>query len=72
MPTKTDPTGSHPKPLLLSRKQTAAVLAGISVWTVDDLVRAGKLTAKKLGARVVFDADEVARFANELPAWEPK
>jgi len=70
MPTQSDRISVLPTPVLLSRKQAAQVLS-INIDTLDRLVRAGKISAKKMGRLVKFDAAELQRFANELPAWEP-
>lgn len=71
MPSPSPKTTVLPEPVLLSKRQAAHALA-ISIWTLDELVRAGQLAAKKLGSRVVFDPDEIRRFADNLPAWEPR
>lgn len=39
----------------LSRKQAAAAL-GVSLPTLDRQVREGRITPKRLGTRIVFDA----------------
>jgi hypothetical protein len=55
-----------------TRDNLAQLLGGISVFKLDQLMRAGEIEAKVIGKRVVFDLDEVRRFAKELPSWEPK
>lgn len=48
-------------PILLSRKKTAALL-GISIGTVDALVRKGQLEPVRLGRRVLFRRDAIERL----------
>lgn len=59
-------------PLLLDKETTAQMLGGISVYKLDELVRAGRISAKQIDRRVVFEVDEVRRFAAECPSWEPR
>lgn len=47
-------------------------LGDISQDKLMDLVRAGRLNAKQLDARVVFEVSELQRFVDELPSWEPR
>ncbi|WP_232002805.1 helix-turn-helix domain-containing protein [Mycobacterium sp. 1245801.1] len=60
------------EPELLSKKDAAQALAGMSTRELDRYVRRGAITPRMLGSRVVFTRDEVRRFATELPTWEPK
>jgi hypothetical protein len=82
------PKGAPPIPLLfkpthaavnvnvepvLADKQTACnILAGICPRALMQLVAEGRLNARKLGSRTVFEVDELRRFAASLPSWEPK
>ena len=51
--------------LLYGRKETAAML-GISLVTLDRLLRTGKgPRAKRIGSRVLFSQPELARFTGE-------
>ncbi|AER47614.1 hypothetical protein DS6A_60 [Mycobacterium phage DS6A] len=59
-------------PVLLNKRDAAAALGGISIRRLDTLVRDGRLTPVMLGATVMFTPAELARFADELPSWEPK
>jgi hypothetical protein len=69
---KTEPVDISVEPVLLDKEATAQLLGGISVFKLDQLMKAGEIEAKVIGKRVVFDLDEVRRFAKELPSWEPK
>jgi hypothetical protein len=33
---------------------------------------AGRINAQLVGKKIVFRPDELRRYANELPSWEPK
>lgn len=59
-------------PVLVDKETAAQLLGRISEFKLDELLRAGRITAKRIDKRVVFDVDEVRRFAKDLPAWEPK
>ena len=48
--------------VLLSRAEVARRLGGASTAHVDDLIRAGKLVAHKLGNRVVIRQSDLARY----------
>ena len=62
---------NSPAPLLVRRTEAARLLA-LSVTEVDDLRRAGKLMAKKLGSKVLIPMSELERYANSLPWIDPK
>jgi excisionase family DNA binding protein len=49
------------EPLLIS-KRTAATLLGISIGTLDRLVRQGKLRAIRIGRRVLFKRASLENF----------
>lgn len=53
-------------------KNTACAMLGIAERMLMQLVRDGKLNAKKLGIRTVFDVADLKAFAAKLPSWEPK
>ncbi|MCV7285343.1 helix-turn-helix domain-containing protein [Mycolicibacterium wolinskyi] len=59
-------------PALLNKRDACKYLGGISERTLMEHVYAGRLNAKKLGARVVFEVAELRRFVAELPSWEPQ
>ncbi|MCV7060280.1 helix-turn-helix domain-containing protein [Mycolicibacterium vaccae] len=58
----------RPASLLVTRAEAARILS-ISVPEIDNLRRAGRLLAKKHGARVLFPMVELERYAESLP-WE--
>lgn len=60
------------EPILVDRDTTAKLLGGISTDKLDQLVRAGEISARQVGKRVVFEVSEIRRFARECPAWEPR
>ena len=67
MPTKTDAgssTGLH------SRK-TAAKYLDISERTLDELIKAGHIAAKRFGRSVKIETSELNRFIDDLPSYEP-
>lgn len=72
MSDKTDAVEVVVPPVLLDKETTAQMLGRISEFKLDELLRAGRITAKRIDKRVVFDLDEVRRFAKDLPSWEPK
>ena len=47
---------------LLSKKQTARELGGISVTTLDRMRREGLISSKKVRGSIMFRIEEVARF----------
>lgn len=59
------------RPYFLDKPTTAKALGNISIDKLDELLRAGRIVAKVIDRRVVFEPDEVARFARECPSWEP-
>lgn len=58
-------TATRPRKAALSRKEAAA-LYSVSVWTVDELIAAGTVRAKKVGRRVLVDADSMADWFERL------
>lgn len=60
------------EPEFLDKAATCQVLGGISEDKLDQLLRAGDITAKRVGKRVVFAVEEVRRFAKACPSWEPR
>lgn len=60
------------EPEFLDKKTTCHVLGGISQDRLEQLMRAGLIVPRVIGARVVFPVEEVRRFARECPSWEPK
>lgn len=57
---------------VLNKQGACKFLGDISQDKLMDLVRAGRLNAKQLDARVVFEVSELQRFIGELPSWEPR
>ena len=51
--------------LLFSRRDAARILGGLSDRTVDNHTRDGSLKATKVGSRVLYHKDELARFAKQ-------
>lgn len=60
------------EPVFLDKQTTCSLLGGISEDKLDEFLRAGDITAKTIGKRVVFTPEEVRRFASERPAWAPR
>ncbi len=57
--------------LLVTRAETARMLS-LSVAEVDNLRRAGKLLAKRHGAKVLIPVSEIERYADSLPWDDPQ
>lgn len=63
------PTDNHQRPLtretepLLVSESEAARLLGVSVRTIQKLLRAGRLSARYIGRRTLLPRAEVADFA---------
>ena len=51
---------------LLMNKKEAAQTLGLSVSTIDNLRRRGELHGKKIGSRVLFEAEEIERYRDSL------
>lgn len=56
------------EPLLYDRKTTARLLS-VSIRTVDYMLEAGKLTAKRIGSRVLIPSVQVRKLAET--GWQP-
>lgn len=54
-----------PAKVALTRKEAAATY-GVSVWTVDELIAAGTVAAKKKGRRVLVDAESMRAWFDGL------
>ncbi|ADL71006.1 excise [Mycobacterium phage Halena] len=65
----TAPTEELPAERLLVTRNEAARILSLCVSEIDNLRRAGRLMAKRHGAKVLFPVKELERFANDLP-WE--
>ena len=50
--------------LLLSRGEAAEVL-GVSVRTIDSLIKAGRMLAVRLGRRVLIPVEHLQEFARQ-------
>ena len=57
--------------ILLGKKDAAAALS-MSTRRLDQLVAAGEIAAVRDGGQVKFRPAELKRYADELPAWEPR
>jgi excisionase family DNA binding protein len=53
--------------LFYAPREAEAIL-GISHATLYRLIRAGRLDAKKLGAKTLITAESILRLASELPS----
>lgn len=60
------------EPVFLDKETTCSMLGGISVDKLDEFLRTGAIAARTVGKRVVFEPDEVRRFAKACPAWAPR
>lgn len=58
-------------PVLVDRLTACHMLGGITLQYLSELVAKGRLDAKKLGRRTMFEVAELQRFAADLPSWEP-
>ena len=58
--------------ILLCKRETARLLGGISVRTVDYLVASRGLRARKIGRRVLFERRELEQFARRDHATQPE
>lgn len=72
MSDKTEPVSVGLEPGLLDKEGAAQFLGRVSEYKVDELLKAGRLTAKRIDKRVVFEVAELRRFIADLPNWEPK
>lgn len=61
--------GTLPNRLLSKRK--AAELFGVCERTIDNERRRGKLRTVKIGSRVLFDPQEIARYVEQQTATAP-
>jgi hypothetical protein len=59
--------GSEPTliPLLVSKKQAAFVLGGISLRSVGYLISSGRLRTRRIGGRTMIHYSELQRFVKE-------
>jgi excisionase family DNA binding protein len=56
-------------PLLVGKKDAARLL-GLCLRTVENLIKNGKLPAKRIGRRVLINRECLERFARETnPVW---
>lgn len=62
---------ARPEPALVDRLTACGMLGDITPRYLMTLVADGRLEAKKLGRRTMFEVTELRRFAAELPSWEP-
>lgn len=59
------------EPALVDITTACAMLGGISRRALDGFVTRGAITPKRVGSRVLFQPDEIRRFAASCPDWEP-
>jgi hypothetical protein len=52
--------------------ETACSLLAISRESLKQEMRAGRIAAKVYGRKPLFQPDELTRYADALPSWEPK
>lgn len=57
---------------ILVNKAEAARRLSVSVRQIEVLQSEGLLAARKLGSRTLIPVAELERFAEALPAWEPR
>jgi excisionase family DNA binding protein len=57
--------------ILVDRAEAARRLS-ISTREVDVARADGRLASKKYGTKVLIPVSELERFAESLPAWEPR
>lgn len=60
------------EPALLNSKDAAAALGGISVRTLDELRKRGRINAKMNGRMAMYTPEELRRYAEDCPDWEPQ
>lgn len=56
---------------LLSRRDAAEYLA-MSERRLDEITKAGELAAKRDNRSVKYDIEELDRWADSLPSYEPR
>jgi hypothetical protein len=67
----TEPVVVQAEPALVDF-DTAARLLSIGKDLLRSEMEAGRIAAQRLGAKkVVFRLEELRRYANDLPSWEP-
>ena len=59
-------------PILLSREEAAAYLAGISPRKLDELQAQGRIIPKALDGRRGYLRDDLDAFARSLPDWSDR
>jgi hypothetical protein len=57
--------------LLVDRAEAARRLS-LSVREIDECRTNGTLASRKYGSKVLIPVAELERFADALPAWEPR
>jgi excisionase family DNA binding protein len=53
---------NHEQPLLLSRNETARLM-GVSLGSLEKMLRLGEVPYRRLGRRILIPRDYVERFA---------
>lgn len=61
----TAPAAATTTKVAITRKDAAA-LYGVSVWTIDELIAAGLVAAKRKGRRVLVDASSMRSWYEGL------
>ncbi|MFF0546902.1 helix-turn-helix domain-containing protein [Nocardia thailandica] len=67
MSSKTEPGEDFPRQISYNTR-TASEATGIAESTLRKLVREGKIAARYLGATILIDAADLARFYRSLPS----
>jgi excisionase family DNA binding protein len=57
--------------ILVDRAEAARRLS-LSVREIDECRTNGSLASRKYGSKVLIPVSELERFAEALPAWEPR
>ena len=52
-------------PVAVTRKDAAAMY-GVSVWTIDELIASGSVTARRMGRRVLVDVGSLRTWFDSL------
>lgn len=66
------PKPEGPREPFLYDFATACEMLGISGVTLREKMHAGLIAAQRDGKKILFQPDELRRYAADLPSWEPK
>ena len=67
-----DDTTLITEPALVDLDTACQLLANISRDTLKREMRAGRINAQRIGAKIVFRPEELRRYAEARPSWEPR